>query len=222
MSGMSMNRQGGYINTLLIPLIAAVVLLLAAAGFGAWAFNGRQDYKNHSDQKSAVASAAAVKVAQAADAKKFAEEAKNPLKPFVGPSAYGSITVQYPKTWSGYVVENSGTPLTAYFLPNVVTDVNAQDAAFALRLQVVNQTYAQVMQTYESAVQSKKVTVAPYSLPKVPSVVGSRIDGQISTNNQGSVVVIPLRNVTMLISTESQDFEADFNNIILPNATFSP
>lgn len=222
MSGMRSNRQGGFISPLLLSLIIAVVLLVGVLSFGTWAFMSRQDYKNNSDAKSAKAASAAIQATQAADATKYAEEAKNPLKQFVGPSQYGSITAHYPKTWSGYVIKNSNTPLNAFFHPDVVTDITAQDAAFALRIQVVNQSYASVLQNYEAQVQSKKVTVIPYSLPKVPSVVGSRIDGQISIHNQGSVVVLPLRNLTLLISTESQSFEPDFNNIILPNLSFSP
>src|SRR5258708_3993872 len=90
MSGMSTtNRQSGSINVLLVSLISAIVVLLGVAGFGTWAFSSRQDYKNHSDEKSVVAAAAAVKVAQASDAKKYAEEAKNPLKAFIGPAQYG-------------------------------------------------------------------------------------------------------------------------------------
>lgn len=222
MSGMSTNRQSGYINLLLVGLIFAVVLFLGTAGFSAWAFSGRQDYKNHSDVKAAAAASAAVKVAQAADATKYAQEAKNPLKTYVGPAQYGGITVHYPKTWSGYIVRNSSSPLDAYFQPDVVNDISAPNTSFALRIQVVNQTYAQVMQSYSPKVLVKQVTIKPYSLVKVPSVIGSRVDGQISTDNQGSVIVLPLRNLTLVISTQAQAFEPDFDNIILPNLSFSP
>jgi hypothetical protein len=222
MSGMKTNRQGGYMNILLIPLIAAVVLLISAASFGAWAYSSRSDYKNHSDVKSAAAASAAVKATQESDAKKYAEEAKSPLKKFAGPSQYGSVTASYPKTWSGYIISNSSTPLSAYFQPDVVPDVSTQSSAYAFRVQVVSQTYANQLQQYQSLVQSKKVTVTPFSFAKVPGVVGSRIDGQITTNDQGSIIIVPLRNLSLIVSTESQSFESDFNNIILPNFTFSP
>jgi hypothetical protein len=222
MSGMKTNRQGGYMNILLIPLIAAAVLLIAAAAFGAWAFSSRSDYKNHSDVKSAAAASVAVKATQESDAQKYAEEAKSPLKKFTGPSQYGSVTAMYPKTWSGYIISNSSTPLSAYFQPDVVPDVSTQSSAYAFRVQVVSQTYAAQLQQYQSLVSSKKVTVTPFSFAKVPGVVGSRIDGQISTNDQGSIIIVPLRNLSLIVSTESQSFEPDFNNIILPNFTFSP
>jgi hypothetical protein len=223
MSGMKTNRQGGYMNVLMIPLVLAVVLLVSAASFGAWAFSSRSDYKNHSDVKSAAAASAAVKATQETDAKKYAEEAKSPLKKFVGPSQFGSVTAMYPKTWSGYIIANNSTPLSAYFQPDVVPDISGQsNNAYAFRVQVVSQTYANELQSYSSLVSTKKVTVTPYTFPKVPGVVGSRIDGQISANDQGTIIIVPLRNLSLLVSTESQNFEPDFNNIILPNFTFSP
>jgi hypothetical protein len=103
-----------------------------------------------------------------------------------------------------------------------VPDVSTQSSAYAFRVQVVSQTYANQLQQYQSLVQSKKVTVTPFSFAKVPGVVGSRIDGQITTNDQGSIIIVPLRNLSLIVSTESQSFESDFNNIILPNFTFSP
>ena len=222
MSGMSTHSQRGSINVLLIPLILAVLLLIGAASFGAWAFSSRQTYKNHSDELSATAANAAVQTTQVADAAKYAQEEKDPLKTFVGPAQYGSITVLYPKTWSGYVVENSSTPLNAYFQPNVVPDITDQDNTFALTLQVTSQTYAEVLQQYQGQAQTGQVTIQPYSLPKLPSVVGTRVDGQISQQDQGSVIILPLRNTTLIISTDTEQEESDLNNIILPNLSFSP
>lgn len=223
MSDMKPLNQKGAINSLLISLILTVLLLFGALGFGYWAFSGRQDYKNNSDQKVAAAVSAAQTQQQATDAKQYAEEAKNPLKKFVGPSDFGGVTILYPKTWSAYVLQNSGSnPLDAYFQPDIVTDVNNQNNVFALRVQVVQQSYDQVVQQYASQVQQKAATLAPYSLPKVPSVAGSKLDGTIATNQQGSVVILPLRNVTLKIFTQSQTFLNDFNNIILPNISFTP
>ena len=53
-------NEWGSMNTLLIPLILAVVFFFGALGFGVWAYMERSDYKLNSDQKAA----AAVKVAE--------------------------------------------------------------------------------------------------------------------------------------------------------------
>jgi hypothetical protein len=222
MSGMR-NKQAGFISSLLIALIVTVALFIAAAGFGAWAFGSRQDYKLNSDQKVATAVKSAKESTQAEDAATYAEQSKNPLKTHVGPDAFGSVAVQYPKTWSAYVIENGNVvPMNDYFHPDFVPDTSKATNAYALRVQIVQSSYSNVMTQYNSLVVAKKVTVTPYKLPKVPSVVGARVDGQITPQKQGTMIVLPLRNLTLQISTEAADFENDFNNIILPNLTFSP
>ena len=69
----SLSDQRGALNGLLIPLILVVVLFLGAAGFGFWAFSSREDYKNNSDAKVAVAVTAAEKRTEATAAKTYAE-----------------------------------------------------------------------------------------------------------------------------------------------------
>lgn len=209
-----------------VASIVAIVLLglgfAGAVGFGVWAFGGRQDYKNNVDAKIKTAVQANTKTVQAQDAKDYAEAAKNPLKTYTGPEAYGSVSLQYPRTWSGYVVTGSSQPLDAYFNPDVVPSVSDQKSVFGLRVQVVASSYSQSVTQFQSLQKQGKVTVTPYALPKVPGTVGVRIDGQITPTKQGSVVVLPVRDKTLKLWIESNQFAADFNNIILPNASFSP
>ena len=116
-------NQRGAINILLIPLIVVSVLFVAGAGFGVWSFASRSDYKNNSDKKSAAAAAAARKEQKTADDAAFAEEVKKPYDSYIGPAAYGNITVNYPKTWSSYVVESprgGSTQVSQWFLKNTV------------------------------------------------------------------------------------------------------
>ncbi|HSX31783.1 MAG TPA: hypothetical protein VLF43_00845 [Candidatus Saccharimonadales bacterium] len=223
MVGNNNTRQYGYIDALLIPLIIAGLLLIGALAFGGWAYSSRADYKDNSDQKAAAAAEQAVEDTKVSEQAKYAEEAKNPLKTFVGPSAYASVTLQYPKTWSAYVLEASTTtPLDAYFHPDFVPNVGDNDNAYALRMQIVSKPYNTVVDNYDGEVKQNKVTAVPYSLPKVPSVTGIRLTGQITTKKQGSMIILPVRNVTLLVWTESADFIPDLDNIILPNLVFSP
>ena len=215
--------QQGAINVLLIPLILMVVLFFSAAGFGSWAFSGRQDYKNNVDAKIATAVAAANQKQQASDATTYAQKEKQPLRTYIGPSQYGNITVNYPKTWSAYVSESdSSNPVNGYFQPSTVPSVTDPNSSFALRVELLQQSYDQVMQQFQGMLASKQVTVAPYALPKVPSVVGSRVEGQIESQKQGVMIVLPLRNMTLEIWTEANSFKADLDNNILPNLTFQP
>jgi hypothetical protein len=217
-------NQGGYVSGALVGLVVTAVLLVGSLAFGLWAFMSRQDYKNNSDKKAAAAAAESKTETQAEDAIKYAEEAKNPLKTHTGPDQFGKISVQYPKTWSAYIIESDrgGASVNDYFHPNVVPDVGEEDSSYSLRIQVVSQAYDNVVDDYKSEVENGKVTAAPYALPKVPDVVGTRIDGQIESDKQGSMLIFPLRNLTLKVWTESSDYLSDFNTIILPNLTFSP
>jgi hypothetical protein len=219
-------NQGGSLNTLLIPFIFVILLLIGATSFGVWAFSSREDYKNNTDQKIGVAVTSAKQQQTAADAVTYAQEAKDPLDTYIGPAAYGSINVLYPKTWSAYVATasqtGSSTPVNGYFQPSVVPDVTNSTNTYALRVEVTQTAYSEVLDTFNGLVQQGTVTVTPYSLPKVPSVVGVKVTGAIEQNKQGVMVILPLRANTLQVWTESTAEESDLNNIILPNLSFSP
>jgi len=216
--------ERGAMNALVLPLLILFLFFMAALGFGFWAFASRADFKDNVEQKVAAAVVTAQKETQAADAKQYAEEAKKPFDTYIGPAAFGNINLKYPKTWSAYVSQESsgGNPVDGFFHPNFVPNIGNVNNAFALRVQVVQSSYDSVLQQYSSQVETKQMTVAPYSLPKVPSVVGSRLEGQITETKQGVMIVLPLRNMTLKIWTESANFKSDLDNTILPNFTFQP
>lgn len=220
---MKVNDQSGTINVLLVPVILLSLFFIGSAVFAYWAFNSRQDYKNNVDEKIAAAQLVTKKETQNADAKTYAEQAKSPLTSYNGPSAYGTVVAKYPKTWSAYVVTSTGDPaLDAYFNPGYVPNTSDQTNTYALRVQVTTSTYDSVVQQFASQVKSGTVTLGAYSLPKVPGVVGSIVKGQLTTSKQGTMVILPLRNMTLKIWNESGGTAADFTNYVLPNFTFAP
>jgi hypothetical protein len=221
MSNMKTRAQSGEINVLLIPFILVIFFFFGAAGFGMWAYSGRQDYKNNVDQKISVAVAAAnQKLTSQLDAQ-FAQKEKYPLQTYSGPEAFGTLKVTYPKTWSAYVAEEdtSGTPIQGYFTPGTVPDVTNTNNNYALQVEVLEQTYDTILQAFQG---QTGITVTPYALPKVPSVVGVQITGAIEPNKVGTMIILPLRSQTLEIWTESNAYQSDFDNIILPNFSFSP
>lgn len=217
-------NQNGAVGGLMISFVLAVLMLLGAIGFGAWAFMSRQDYKDNVDAKIS----AAVEVAKKEEAKKkdaeFVEAEKKPLRTYNGPEAYGSMAVQYPKTWSGYVNETgqgAGTLLDGYFYPGIVPATNDKSNSFALRIQVVGESYDSVVKSY-SKVRDDAPSIDAYSLSKLPDVVGVRITGKLTKELDGDMVILPLRSQTVKIWTEGSEFTDDFETLILPNFSFSP
>jgi hypothetical protein len=223
---MSRFNQTGAMNILLIPLILVSLFFVGAASFAAWAYMGRQDYKDNSDKKVAAAVEIAKKETSTAKDTEFIEKEKYPLRHYTGPAAYGSVDIQYPKTWSAYVTEtsNSSTPVVGYFHPSFVpsTVQGPSSNAFALRLEVSNTSYDQTMKQFEAFVKNGKIKVTPYKAPKVPNVLGARLDGEIIIGKQGSMVLMPLRDKTLKIWTEANNFKGDFDKIIMANVVFVP
>jgi len=218
--------EQGAINVLLIPVILLAVLFIGAASFAVWAFNSRQDYKNNTQAKINTAVNANTKAVQAQDAVQYTEAAKQPLKPFTGPDAYGSVHVMYPKTWSAYIdTTTTSKPLDAYFHTDTVPSLQSKQT-YNLRVQVNSETYSQNLQRFASLIKTGKVTAAPYTLPKVPDVTGTILTGQVlpggAQAGTGTMVMLPLRSTTLEIWTESPSYLPDFNTYILPNLTFLP
>ncbi|PIZ61632.1 hypothetical protein COY17_03900 [Candidatus Saccharibacteria bacterium CG_4_10_14_0_2_um_filter_52_9] len=218
------HNQDGAVNGVVVSLILTIVLLLGTIGIAAWAITGRQDYKNNSDKKSAAAAEVAKQKESSAKDLQFAEDAKNPLKTYNGSEALGSLIINFPKTWSGYI-DSTGSgsgAMDGYFAPGVVPAINDQNSVFALRVKVLSQTYAQVVQAFAGQVQSGKLTTSAYALPKLPKVVGLLATGEITDQKNVTMVVLPLRSQTLQIWTEGSQYLDDFNKNILPNFSFSP
>jgi hypothetical protein len=225
-----MQKQNQDGSTSVVVSILLSVLLLGVGAFAYWAFSGRQDYKNNSDKKVADAVAAAEKAQSDKLNAQFAEESKNPNKAYVGPTAFGSITFNYPKTWSAYVDEsNSSQPINGYFNPDKVPGISSSPA-FALRTELVNGSYSQLVHQFDSQIKQGKVKAVAYVPPKVNGVpnvqTGARFDGQLSQTvagpQTGSMVIIQVRDKVLKIYTLSNSYLADFNNIVLPSLTFIP
>lgn len=223
------HNQDGAVNGLAVSLVLAVILLIGAIVFGVWAYGSRQDYKNNTDQKIAAAEQVAKQKESTRKDAEFAEEEKNPLKTYHGPQATGSLVIAYPKTWSGYVDDSgrssNNAQLDGYFYPGVVPSVQAEGSIFALRVSVVDQKYSEVMSDISNLQKSKDPpppTVVPYALPQVPDTVGVKVTGTLPDRRTGTMVILPLRDQTLEIWTEGNQFAGDFNNIILPNFKFSP
>lgn len=220
----SLRNTVGEVNALLLSLILLGCLFVGAAVFGVWAFGSRQDYKNNSDVKVAAAVAADKQTVQAADAKQYAEAAKNPVATYVGPDAYGSVHISYPKTWSAYIDTGGAYPVDAYFHPGYVPSTQSKQT-YNLRVRITTSTYDQQMAQYTTFISNGTIKATPYSLPKVPSVTGMQLSGAIFPDNpksSGNMVLIPLRDKTLVIWVESNDYLADFQKYVLPNFTFVP
>lgn len=217
------NDDHGTINALLIPLILVTILFLTISGFAIWAFMSRQEYKTNTDGIVAKQVEIAKKETATQKDNEFTEKEKQPLKNYQGPSSLGSVIVKYPKTWSAYVDDTGkgNSPLDGYFNPTTVPGLQS-GSAYALRVQVVERSFSDEARSYDAQVKAGKARSSSYSNKNIPGVIGMRVDGEIAPKQQGIVILMPLRDKTVKLYTESNQYYDDFNNNILPNFSFSP
>jgi hypothetical protein len=211
-------------------LVILILALVAAGGFGWWAYSERQDYKNNFDKKVGEEIAKAKTQQKIELEAQFNDREKSPNKVFKGSATYGSIVFQYPKTWSGYADQsNTSAPINNYFFPDIVPSANQSgnvQTAYALRLELLSTDYAQTIKQFDSQIEEGQLTATAYVPPRMSSVAnvqpGTRFEGQLAENIRGSMVIIKVRDKTLKIYTESPQYISDFNNIILKSLSFVP
>jgi len=222
---MKTSRQAGAMNLLIVPLILLLVVTIGVSAFAYTSYTQAQDYKNNVDAKIAVAVDASEKKVSEQKDKDYAEKEKYPYVTYTGPQAAGSIRIQYPKTWSAYTVaseKNTSKPLDGYFYPGQVPDISDNNNTYALRSLVSTSSYDSLMKQYAAKQKQGKVTIQPYQSPNVPNVIGSRIDGEVKDKKQGAMILMPFRDKTLQLWTESNDYKGDFDKVILQNFTLTP
>lgn len=213
-----LSERGG-INPLLIPLALATIFFAGALGFGVWANSGRTNYKNNTDQIVEKAVTVAVERANTSKDNEFLEKEKQPFRTYQGTDTVGSFNVQYPKTWSVYSNDTPGQA-SVIFHPGFVP--SNDKTAYALKVEVMTKPYDSVASGFTNDVKTNKLKAVPYALPKVPGAVGLRLEGELKDKERGTIVILPLRDKTIQITSESVSFARDLNETILPNFIFNP
>jgi hypothetical protein len=224
----SYNSSSSGRNNILV-LVILVILLIGALAFGGWAFKNMQDYKNNSDKKAAIAVEEAKKTQAVQLQTEFTEQSKSPYKTFHGSPTYGSVTFNYPKSWSAYIdSSNTSQPINGYFHPGEVPGTQSK-TAYALRVELLNTDYSQLVQQYNSQITQGMLSAKAYVPPKMKNEAntsaGTYLSGQVNTDDQdqrGYLVIIKVRDKTLKIYTDSKEFQKDFDNIVLASLKFAP
>jgi Flp pilus assembly protein TadG len=216
---LKLNSKGS-LNALALPFAVVTLLLIVMTGVAFWAYTEYNAQKNNVNTLIAEAVDKSNSALRDELTKEFEEAEKSPLTTYRADEALGSITIKYPKTWSAYISETTsrGASLNAYFHPKYVPDIKSK-TAYATRLTVSSASYSRAVSGFAKGVEAGTVTARPI---KISGVEGVRVDGAITRDYKGAMVILPLRDKTIQIWTESNNFLEDFNQRILKNFKFIP
>jgi hypothetical protein len=207
---------------LITTVIFAILTIGLGVGFG-WSYFQMVDYKDNSDQKVETAVTSAKTEQEEMLRKQFDEDYKLPNNVFTGPADYGSVSFEYPKTWSVYIADDSkdSNEYLAYFHPVAVPPVN-DERPYALRVIIVNRRIDEVLERYEAKIEDRKLKSSPVNLtdadtdnPKSSYGRGIRLNGQFSETINGSAVLYDIRGRTLMVAVDNKKFMKDFDNTIL-------
>lgn len=221
---MNKRNQSGGAQIFVIVAVLMSVLFVAASIFGLLMFTQKSDLQKNMDAKVDAAVVIESKTIEEQKEAEFAEKEKSPTKTYIGPATFGSVSFDYPKTYSAYIIEgttSTGTPLDGFLHPNIVPK-DDKSVAFALRFQLIASPYETQLKTYDALLKSGKLTIKAYRSAKVPDVLGVRVEGEIATGKQVSLILLPVRDKTLKIWTESKETIADFDKYVMASLSFVP
>ena len=218
------HNQNGASSTLLL-LIVSLVLLVFVGMFAIIEAGSASSAKSTLNQQINSAVAKAQSAQQTTDNATFQKQSESPYLTYTSAATYGNISFNYPRNWSAYVNSNSGngqsTLLDGYFFPGILPSVDDTSATnFAFRVSLISTDYGTTLTGLTTA--PTVVVTSPYSLPKVPNVIGAKLTGNLGNSKTGTMIILPLRGQTLEIFTEGSSYNNEFNTIILASLKFTP
>ncbi len=194
--------------TILFGLATAIFIVLFA-----WMTAQYSDASTDLESKINEAVVKAVDENTAELQEQFAEKEKNPLKKFAGPTDYGELTFNYPKTWSvyEYASATNGGEFGAVFNPDKITS-NSASTINALRVKIDNTDYENAIKSYEGKVKSGKLEL---QIIQINGANANLYVGELDNKFNGAILIIKIRDKTATFQTDAFSvFQNDFFNVL--------
>lgn len=204
--------DNGSANGWMVATIGLILLTSIVTGLAIWSFMGYNDQKTNVDNKIATAVNDAKNAQAVKDEAKFFERDKEPNREFVGPTDYGRVTFNYPKTWSVFVNKDLsiGDTYEAYLNPVSVPPISSTQQ-YALRVLIESKDYDKAIASYDYLVKKGDLTATSVT---ADGNNGTRLDGSFSKDIRGSAVIFKIRDKTLTIRTDANTFKADFDKLV--------
>ncbi|MBR3169538.1 hypothetical protein IKF23_03835 [Candidatus Saccharibacteria bacterium] len=148
----------------------------------------------------------------------FAEREKYPFRTFAGPADYGSLTFEYPQTWSVYIAKDArnGGDFEAYFNPIEVYAVS-NETINSMRLSIRDRAFDDIVNGYQRELEGEqpKMRLDLVTIGKDSNITANRYTGVIpGTEHNGIVVIFKIRDKTVVMQTDSMLFQKDFDTLL--------
>lgn len=199
--------------TLIMGIVigALVIIMGVFIGLFVWKNGEFADLEDNFDLKIAEA----VSNAKTEQAFADAEEAKKDVRQFTGPTDYGQLSFDYPKTWSLYVESDAskGGDFVAYLNPIEIEPVS-DSTVYALRVTIKDKDFESVTKEYQRPLEKGELSVETVTVGE-NEVTANRYTGVIpGTDLNGIIVIFKIRDKTAVLRTDSVLMDSDFQTIL--------
>lgn len=203
-------HKPGMITTVLLIFLGMGVLIFG--GLAIFFYSQAQTAINTLETQKAAAVAQAKSEQKKADDEANTRANESPFRSYVAPTEYGSFEIKFPKNWSGYVdQQKSGTQISLTANPDFIRRTNGTDELSALRVQLIERTTDQFMNSYSSLVKRGTLKQADVV---VSGQKGFDLTGGFQDKRTTRMVVIPVRDKVLVFTNENSRYASEFNEIL--------
>ncbi len=158
------------------------------------------------------------------DAIAYNKELTADFRTYEAPTTSGSFRVNYPKNWSLSIDSTTSDPTLGLVNPEYVNQKST--IGYALSFNLKDTAYAATKKLYDDQVKFSKGKLKVEAIT-VSGIKGFKYTGILDPNNQkvskpGTVVVLPLRDKTMLLQTDNNELYATVYNRMLDEIVLIP
>lgn len=209
-SGLPVNNRRNVIETVILVIVSLIAVTFI--GLFIWKYLEWDSVKTDVDGQIDAAIAVAVSENTTKLENEFVEREKYPYKSFMGPTDYGSVAFEYPKTWNLYIARDAanGGNYEAYLNPGEVLPVS-NTTINALRVTIQDKAFDSIAKSYESSVKNGKLSMVTRN---IGSAVANVYTGEISSNIRGIVTIFKVRDKTVILQTDSELFADEYYKLL--------
>lgn len=147
------------------------------------------------------------------DEQAFLQQSETPYKSYIAPEQFGGFTIKYPKNWSAYSEENLNATSQVNLVadPDLVKNVANQDNPHALHVMLIRATYADSVKQHAEDIKQNKYKMSDTT---VSGIKGTMYTGKFDGKHDGFLVLLPVRDKTIAISTDDKKYSNEYNTVL--------
>jgi hypothetical protein len=212
--------RAGKLNLFIILIVFLGIGLILFGGLSIYAFGKANTATSTLEKQKSVAVSDAIKKQQAADYLSNLKSNESPYRTYTAPVDYGSFQITFPKNWSAYDQESvqSQTQVVLSLNPDFVYQTNGQFNPAAVRVTLTQQLTTTVLSAFKDQLRTNKMKQQDIT---VSGLKGYDLTGAFPDKKTIRAIYIPIRDKTMIISTEDKNYADEYNQI-LAQAVINP